>query len=144
MVTDDTAFPREKTALSFDFAFYRPWGAFHNPETCRSVIDCDQYTFYRTGKRFALATDEFPGENWYSLCFVFSTRVRPPLTSLSHTLSISLLERMISGEMTLVIKKFGEKEVWQVSTAARVWYYDGAGAQQTCEDTLLAARKSII
>jgi len=52
----------------------------------------------------------------------------PPLTSFSLTLSFSLLERMIPGEMTLVNKNFGEKEVRQVSTAARVYYYDGPGA----------------
>jgi len=44
--------------------------------------------------------------------------------------------------MTLVIKK-----VWQVSKAARVWYYDGPGAQHSCEKTELAGnltRKRVI
>jgi len=55
-------------------------------------------------------------------------------------LSISLLERMIPCKMIVVIKFFGDKGVWQVSTSARVWCYDCPGAQQTCENTQLATR----
>jgi len=111
MVADDPAFPRGNPALSFDLAFYRPWSAFRTPETCRSCLDCDQCAFYRVGRRFAWTTDDSPGENWHDLCAVFSTRAFDLL------LSVSLLERMIPGRMTLVIKIFVEKGVWQVSTA---------------------------
>jgi len=49
---------------------------------------------------------------------------------------------MIQGEMTLIIKIFCEKDVWQVTTAAHVWYYDGPGAQKTCGKTQLATPSS--
>jgi len=71
MVTDDAAYPRGNTALSFDLAFYRAFSAFRTPETCRSRLDCDRCAFYRAGR----TTDDFLRENRHDLCNVFSTRV---------------------------------------------------------------------
>jgi len=39
---------------------------------------------------------------------------------------------------------FGEKEGRQVSTALRVWYYEGLGARHTSENTQLATREGVI
>jgi len=84
MVTDDAAFPRGSTALSFDLAFYRPCSAFRTRETCRSRLDCNRCAFYRAGKRLPWTTDDFPRENRHDLCAVFSTRVHLWLPSLYY------------------------------------------------------------
>jgi len=76
------------------------------------------------------------------MIFVSYSRRGPAFDLLLSFVSISLLEMMIQGEMTLIIKNFGEKDVRQVTTAALAWYYAGPGAQKTCGKTQLATPSS--
>jgi len=142
MVTDDIAFPGKHCVI-------HRLGYLQSLERLSYSGDLSFSPLLRLGRVLQSGADICIGHGWFSrrksawsLCRILEEG--PRLTSFSLTLSFSLLERMLPGEMTLVIKNFGEKEVRQVSIAARVYYCDVSGAQQTSENTQLATRKSVI